>query len=325
MSMKAQEMSIEDEIRSLMNEPSDEPAKEEVLADDQVEVEAPTEEVKTETPKAAEPVKEAEPVEAPPVSLSGAIKEKWKDLPADVRAEWKKREDDMHRTMTAHDGELRVGRAIKEIAAPYEAVIRSEGGTVEGAFKDLLNTAYVLRTGSPQQKANLILQTAQQFGVDLVPYLQGQQGNNPIVALQEQIHALKQQADPEKIRTQLQEDFERDRIKTEIEAFAANPQNVHFQTVRTAMGSLMSTGRAKNLQEAYEMAIWADPSIRTDLLKAQQAQEAEKKKAEMAAKKKAAGSVTGSPGLASPSTKAPNKSLEDEIRDNLRAQRGEII
>lgn len=268
--------------------------------------------------KVVEPVTKSEA----PVALSGAIKAKWNELPEDVRNEWKKREDDIHRMMTARDGELNLGRSIKEIATPYEAIIRSEGGTVEGAFKDLLNTAYVLRTGTPQQKAQLILATAQQYGVDLNQY--AAQQPNPLASIQQEIQQLRQQADPTRIKSQLQEEMERDRISGEIQAFAANPENVHFNAVKSTMGSLISSGRAKNLQEAYDMAIWSDPSIRSELLKAQAAQEAEKKKAEMAAKKKASASVAGSPGLASPNANAPQKSLEDELRDQMRASSGKI-
>ena len=258
-----------------------------------------------------------------PVALSGAIKAKWNELPEDVRAEWKKREDDIHRMMTSKEGELNLGRSIKEIAAPYEAIIRSEGGTVEGAFKDLLNTSYVLRAGTPQQKAQAVMQAIQQYGVDL-SLVGGQQQQNPLSAIQQEIQALRQQADPNRIKSQLQEEMERDRITGEIQAFAANPANVHFEAVKSTMGSLISTGRAKDLQAAYDMAIWSDPSIRSELLKAQQTQEADKKKAEMAAKRKASVSVSGSAGLASPNSNAPQKSLEDELRDQMRASSGKI-
>jgi len=108
------------------------------------------------------------------------MKAKWKDLPEDVRAEWKKRENDMHFAFTRHDSDLIVGRKIKEIAAPYEAIIRSEGGTVEGAFKDLLNTSYILRAGSPQQKAQAVMQAIQQFGVDLSLVWMELRGHHPL-------------------------------------------------------------------------------------------------------------------------------------------------
>jgi len=317
---------IEEELKEVMAAAEEAPEKAEIAEDVVEETIEPEAEEQAEVEKTVEekPVEIKSDVDdTPPVALSPAMKAKWKDLPEDVRAEWKKRENDMHFAFTRHDSDLIVGRKIKEIAAPYEAIIRSEGGTVEGAFKDLLNTSYILRAGSPQQKAQAVMQAIQQFGVDL-SLVSGQQQANPLSAIQQEIQALRQQADPVRIKTQLQEEMTRDRITSEIEAFAANPSNVHFETVKSQMGALISTGRAKDLQEAYDMAIWSDPSIRSELLKAQQAQEAEKKKAEMAAKRKASASVSGSPGLASPNSNAPQKSIEDEIRDNLRASSGKI-
>lgn len=262
-------------------------------------------------------------VEAP-VALSGAIKAKWNTLPEDVQREWKKREDDIHRMMTSHDGELRVGREMKEAIAPYMATIQAEGGTPVGAVKDLLNTAYILRTGSPHQKAAVLMQAAQQFGVDLSLHQQTQQ-NPQLVNLHNEIHQLRQNASPEAIERQLQERMEAVRIDNEIRDFAANPKNVHFETVRADMGALMTSGRAKDLQEAYEMACWANPSIRQANLSAQEEAAKAKRKAEMDAKRKASASVVGSPAGTAPTTNATTKSLEDEIRDNLRAAQGEII
>jgi hypothetical protein len=339
------EMSLEDEIRDALAATLDEPkikeepkeadenvvekeeiGKEKDILEDDVKEKEPQPKEKAKPEKTdSKPSEKEKHFEQPPVSLSGHIKAKWNELPSDVRAEWKKREDDIQRMITSHDGELRIGRSIKEIAQPYEAIIRAEGGTVEGAFKDLLNTAYVLRTGSPQQKAQLLIQAAQQYGVDLQNYMgnQGQQ-NNPIAALQQEIYQLRQQADPQKIKNQLQEDFERDKVQNEIKAFSSNPENVHFEAVKSTMGSLLASGRAKDLKDAYEMAIWSDPSIRAELLNAQKAQEAEKKKAEMAAKKKASASVAGSHGVSAPSSNAPKQSIEDQLRSAMRESTGLI-
>lgn len=340
MPKKEKDYTIEDELRDLLAadgedaaEP-DAPIEPEEGADDLGEPDdAPEDSADSPEPKepkepqADVPQEPIEPEEPAPTAWTGAVKSKWKDLPPEVRTEIKKREDDIHRMMTAHDGELRLGRSVKEIATPYEAVIRSEGGTIEGAFRDLLNTAYVLRTGSPQQKAELIMQTAQQFGVDLNQYnAQRQHGmQNPAYqALQQEVEQLRRMADPSAIKSQLQEDMERDRITSEIQAFAANPENAHFDKVKTIMGSLIQSGQAKGLQDAYEKAIWADPSIRNDLLSAQEREKAAKKKAEMAAKRKAAASVTGSPNGATPNANAPEKSIEDEIRESMKAQSGLI-
>jgi hypothetical protein len=60
------------------------------------------------------------------------------------------------------------------------------------------------------------------------------------------------------------------------------------------------------------------------LLKAQNEELAKKKKAELEAKKKASVSVTGSPEMASPSAKTKTISIEDDIREQLRAATGAI-
>ncbi|MGL4999518.1 MAG: hypothetical protein ACRC5T_11165 [Cetobacterium sp.] len=323
--MSAVKKTIEEELKSAMSPEVEEVEEIETDVEESVEVENTEEkasiaEKQTET---TEPTEVKEDIKAP-ISLSGSIKEKWRDLPDDVKREWKKREDDVHRMMTAHDGELRLGREVREIATPYEAIIRAEGGTVAGAFKDLLNTAYVLRTGSPQQKAQLLLETARQFNVDLGNHTNTTQ-NSPVIALQEEIHRLKQQFNPEKIKNELQEEAQRGIVADEISKFAANPGNIHFEAVRTVMGSLMVNGQAKNLQDAYEQACWSDPSIRKQLLTAQAEEEKKKRRVEMEAKKKAALSVTGSLGLATPNNQVTKKSLEDELKESLRASRGESI
>jgi hypothetical protein len=136
---------------------------------------------------------------------------------------------------------------------------------------------------------------------------------------------LRQQiVDPNKLKTQLQEEIENDKLSNEIQAFAANPANIHFQEVRHIMGSLLESGKAGNLQEAYDSAIWSIPSIRAELEAKAEAAKAEKRKAEMAAKKKAAASVSGSAGIASPNANAPQQTLEEALFEQLREQRGQI-
>lgn len=325
--MKGNEFTVEDEIRELMKGPQNDeaPTIDDAQGDQKEIEESPAENLE----QVEEPVQEpVEPVQTEvkseaPTALTGAIKAKWNELPEDVRAEWKKREDDIQAMMTRHDGDLKIGREMKEVITPYMAIIQSEGGTPVGAVRDLLNTAYILRTGSPGQKAQLLHQVAQQYGVDL--NTQPQQVDLNVHYLQTELHQLRQQANPERIKEQLQEEMQRDRINSEIQAFAANSKNVHFEAVRTQMGALMGNGQAKDLQEAYDMACWASPTIRASLLQAQDQERKQKQKQEVEAKKKAASSVTGSPGLASPQSREQSKSLEDELREQLQAARGVAI
>jgi hypothetical protein len=78
------------------------------------------------------------------------------------------------------------------------------------------------------------------------------------------------------------------------------------------------------MQEAYDMACHAIPDVRSTILTRQTAEADAKRaaeaKAKADAKRRAAGSISGSPGSpVSTTTTAPNLSLRDELRANLRA------
>lgn len=316
-------ISLEDEIReALLKQIEKEDRLEEVEAEEVIE---------EKTKEVAEDIKE-EVVEATvvekndaPIGLSGAIKAKWNELPEDVRQEWSKRESDIHQMMTRHDGELRLGREMKDVVMPYMPIIQAEGGTPASAVKDLLNTAYILRTGSPQQKAHLLRQVAEQYGVDLGQTAQPQERLHPVISqMQQELQNLRQQTSPEFIEKQLQEKLEHVNIQAEVNAFAANSANKYFEQVKAFMAPLLASGQANNMQEAYDMACYANPTIRSTLLAEQNSALEAKRKAELKAKKQASASVTGSPELTSPSTKAPTKSLEDDLRDQIREARGVI-
>lgn len=306
-----EELSIEDEIKSALGESEPEEILEAEVKEEVVE-------------PIVEEVEEKETIPAPQ-ALSGAIKDKWSELPEDVRAEWSKRENDFHQAMTRHDGDLNMGREMKEVIAPYMATIQAEGGTPAAAVKDLLNTAYVLRTGSPHQKAEILRTVAQQYNIDMGQASQPQQQQNPeLLHLQNEIAQLRQSANPEYIKSQLQEEMESANMKAEVDTFAAKSENVYLEQVKPLMASLLNSGQAKDLQEAYDKACWSDPVIRASLLSAQKEEQEAKRKAEVKAKKHAAVSINGSPDLASPSARTNNLSLEDEIKQSMLEARGSI-
>lgn len=266
-----------------------------------------------ETPEVAlEPAKEVPP---PPQSWTAEAKAEWANAPDKIRAEVLKREQDMHQALTRHDGELRLGRDMKEIVSPYLPIIQAEGGTPQTAVRDLLNTAFVLRTGSQEQKRALILNTAKQYGVDLGIQEESEYVDPMLASLRQEIEQLKRIANPQAVESRLRERFEGDKIQSDIAAFAANPANVHFEAVKPIMGALLGSHQAKDLQEAYDMACNANPQIRSTLEAAKRAELEAKRKQEIAQKKRAASSITGSPAVPGNSKVTnPKSSVEDDLR-----------
>jgi hypothetical protein len=335
----AENISIEDEMRALMADPSTDPAKatpDPETVNDEVtqEVTSPETRKRDESGKFAKndnkPENNTETPETPetppapkveiPQGVPPAIKAKWDTLDPEVRAALVKREEDVHKMFTRHDSELNLGRKMKDVIQPYMPIIHAEGGTPETAVQSLLNTAYVLRTAPAAQKTQLFAQMAQQYGVDLSQLgVQQSQPDNGAYQFQQQLAQLQEQLNPDAIMSRLRDQMEADKINEEVRAFAANPANVHFDTVRAEMAALMQSGRAKNLQEAYDYACWANPETRSTLLAKQEAEKEAKRKAEIEAKKRAAMSVTGSSGKASSTVADKPKTLEEELREQMNA------
>lgn len=275
----------------------------------------------------AQPEATAQSLEAPQ-AWTGQMKEKWATLPPDVQAEIVRRENDFHKMVTSKEGELRLGREIKDVITPYMPIITAEGGNPVTAVQSLLNTAYQLRTGTPQQKAALIQQIAETYGVDMGHIQrqgQDQPQDNYILSLQNEIAQLKQTLNPDAIMSRLQEKQEDDRMRAEVNAFAANPANKHYDQVKAVMASLFASGQTRDLQEAYDMACYANPQIRSTLMQEQDAERQAKRKAELTAKKQAAVSVTGSPSSSAGNAKSPERTLREELQANMAAITGSKI
>jgi len=238
-----------------------------------------------------------------PQAYSGPVKAKWAELPKDIQQELSKREADFHKELTKHDEERNFGRQIERVVTPYMAQIRAEGATAPQAIESLLNMAHLLRVGTPQQKSDLLLRTAQQWGVDLRQALQVQQ-TQPQLPPQFQnalgeIQGLKAKLEQQEALKKQQEDAE---IQSQIKTFSADPKNVHFEAVKAHMASLLSSGLAKDLQDAYDQAVYANPHTRSSLLEAAKATQDEQRvantKAKAEAAKKAGSSLKGAPGMA---------------------------
>lgn len=272
----------------------------------------------------AEPAASAPAIEAP-LAYSKYVREKWKDLPPDVQAELAKREDDIHKAMTRHDGDLQLGREIKEVVTPYMPLLRSYGVAPKDAISNMMNTYHILYQGTPMQKANLIRETIRQHGIDIGQITTEQAAVNPeLEALRQEIYQLRQQANPEIIKKTLQEEMEHSNIQAEVNAFASDPANLHYETVKPLMASLLGTGAANSMKEAYEMACKAHPAISSTIEAQRQAAAEAKKKAELEAKKKASTSIAGSSGVSVPNTRA-KKSIDEALSSAWDSLAGNLI
>lgn len=302
------------------------------LTDDDVPVERQRDEsgkFAAEASEAVEPpeTEVTEPViqevkEPVPQGWTPQAKAEWDKLPPHVRAEVSRREQEIHKEFTAPDGALRLGREMKEVVTPYLPTINSLGVTPSFAVQHLLNTDHKLRNGSPEQKMEVVRAIFNDYKIDpsfLTQQRQPQQQNPDLALLYQELQQIKQLTNPEVIQNQLQERMEHDKVVSEWNAFAADPKHVHLEAVKQDMVALLGSGSAKSYQEAYDSACWARPEIRSTLLNQQKAEEQAKRQEQVKAKKQASVSVSGSPGIAAPTSTAPQKTLREELSEQFDA------
>lgn len=258
---------------------------------------------------ATAPVVQAESLAAAPASWSNPAKAKWAALDPELRAEINKREADIHKGFTKMDDERHFAKEMQRATAPYEAVIRAAGVTIPQAVEQVLNTAYILRTADPATKLREIQLVCQQYGVDPRMLAQPQQQQNPQVqelqqrlARMESDSAQRQQAEKQQLEQQ---------VLNAVETFGQDPKHPHFKSVSAHMGALMQAGAAKDMDEAYEMAVWARPDLRSQLLAEQNKPQVVRQKTEKARAK--AVSVRGGPGGYTAPAQNPNMSVRESL------------
>jgi len=150
------------------------------------------------------------------------------------------------------------------------------------------------------------------------------QGNESaeVRSLKAEIQNLKRQVGEtvSKVTARERSDFEREQaeLASTIEKFSKDKP--HFEAVRKVMAGLMQTGAAENLDDAYDMAVHANKSIRetldADKRKADQEKQAEEAKKKADAAKKAA-SLNVRSSSASPARKGSWEQTMREVGERI--------
>lgn len=202
---------------------------------------------------------------------------------------------------------------IEGVSAAWGDYFHEIGVDPAKAINHVMGVERTLRTGTPEQKRDAIAQLVRDYGIANAAAPDGlpQQSHDPAIStLQQQLNA---------IQGQLQNNQQHAAVlqATKLAEFAAETDengqlaHPHFAAVREVMMSLARNGQAKSLEEAYDMAVWARPDLREQMLSAREAQQMEERsKSAAKARKAARANVRGS---GAPAKTARPKSLEEEL------------
>lgn len=228
--------------------------------------------------------------------------------------EAERRESDFHKGVSEFKGHSERAKAYDAAIAPYQQHLQSLGVDAPTAINALMRADMTLRTSDPVTKAQYFAQLAKEYNIDLNQLHEPPQVDPQTQYLMNELQVLRNQQQMWQNQARQQEEA----IAQDQLASFATPGRPHFDAVRKEMADLLETGKAKDLQEAYEKAVWSDPDIRQSLLDQQRA-EAQKKALEQAQAQKArtaAVSVKGS----SPASSGVQPGNKGSLRDILAAQ-----
>ncbi len=245
----------------------------------------------------------------PPPGWSAEAKESFATLPPHVQAAISKREQEV-------DNGFKVLQDYKglEQFTPY---VKAAGTT----FADSMKRALDWEASLQRDPVNTVLHVAKIAGVDLVR-LAAHVQQNP----QQQVQPQPQQAPAPRVNVEqtVEQVLRKRDVENQLNAFLSDPANVHAEALIDDMAALISTGRAKDLKEAYDTACWMRPDIRSQLInQAAPAPATTTPKANPADQaRRAAKSITGSsaPGPSKDAAAGQPSSIRDSLKQAMSQQ-----
>lgn len=260
---------------------------------------------------------------APPKTWRPDAAATWATLPEAAKQEILKREADIFKGIEGYKQDAGIGKALRDTIDPYANFLNSRGIPPMEAVKGLLQTHYSLATASQEQKVAVLTRMAQSYGINLAGLGQTQSNDPPpyvdpaVAALQKELQTLQSQmSDAQRYR----QEQVRTGIKSEVDAFAKDPANPHFDEVGNEVAALLQSGQAQTLKEAYDKAIWLNPAVRNKVIAAQRNAETQQQATATATKvaaTKQATSANVTTRARSGSTATPTGTIDDTIAATL--------
>lgn len=250
------------------------------------------------------PNEDTPPVLKPPQSWRPVEREAWNKAPREVQEAVSRREREITTKLNEVAEATKAWDSFRQIVQPYDSMIRASGAQHPlQAVQNLLQTAMVLRQGTPAEKAQMAARIVRDFGVGIEELDSALAGEAP----QQQAQAL----NPDALVAQIEQRFQQ-RLQTQAQQLASQRRDQEFaafaQThefapdVRADMEMFIEAGNRKGiaigLDDAYARACALNPEI-TKVLEQRKAAEAAKAQiASTQASRQAASSIRSQPTAA---------------------------
>ena len=269
------------------------------------------------------------PIEPPPVEIKAPSS--WKPeakeayikaergealTPQEIKiltAEANRRESDFLKGLEEFKGHAQKARTFEQAVAPYQQTLQQLGVDAPTAISKLLQADHQLRYADPIAKAQYLQNLAREYGIDLGQAQNVPQQDPQTQYLMQQLNELRQTQQMWQNSIQEQEQA---KANHELTQFAGSDKT-HFEAVRGDMADLLESGKAKSLEQAYEMAVWMRPDTRQTLIEQQQIEARKQYEEQQRSQKAKAASVSV---RGSSPTSIGSQPVAGSLRDILEAQ-----
>lgn len=222
-------------------------------------------------PEPAEETEHQPPARMSPRAWRKEVAEKyWNQLAPELQDEIERREMDVSKGFEQHRPKVQLADDFTQAIQPFMQTIQALGTTPVQAAQTLFAADHLLRNGSADQKAQMIQQILHDYQIDpqhLFNQIQQAPLDHNALAMQRYAQQMEQRYNS---LLQAQQQREAEQLNSQIQEFAQDKE--HFDAVREDMAALLQAGRASTLQDAYDMAIYANPTTRAAMLQQQNAQ-----------------------------------------------------
>jgi hypothetical protein len=183
------------------------------------------------------------------------------------------REKEYATGVSTYKAEAQNAKELQDALTPFMPELQANNIRPAQWIHNLGNAHLTLVRGSPEQKIQMFAHLAQQYGVPLAAVAAPQGQLDPIVPqLMQHIQNLESKVNTV---TGWREQQEQQQLQNEISKFQDAEKFPHFEAVRGDMAQLLESGVAKNLDDAYERAVYMNSETRQAEIERQAREHAE--------------------------------------------------
>lgn len=247
-------------------------------------------------------------IKPPPQSWTPAEREHWGKIPAAAQAAIQRREHETSRVLNESANSRRFQSEFVNVVKPFAHLIRARNSTPLASVQNLMQTAAMLTTGNQQQKAAIVAEILDNYGVDIKILddvlskrpTNPNVGNNSITPQMETalrpVYEFMNRVDQG--RAQHIQAIQEDAQQTFEEAMV-DPKMPFLNDLRDDVADFMEIAAARGVEmtiaQAYDKAVNFNPEIKKIVDQRARAAALNKDPKRIARARRAASSINGAP------------------------------